>query len=220
MESPYWPLFDLRIMTPRVEIRMPDDDVLGKLALLASKGIRDPATMPFLQPWTDEPSPMLEQGLMQWGWRHRAEWSPNRWTFNGAVFVDGALVGVQSVTADDFALERSVNTGSWLGRAHQGRGIGKEMRTAILSFAFDTLGAREALSGGFVDNESSLRVSRSLGYEENGRRTIVRRGIPTEMVDLRMDLATWRGSERITAQVVGFEGCREFFIDAQSVGDS
>jgi RimJ/RimL family protein N-acetyltransferase len=39
------------------------------------------------------------------------------------------------------------------------------MRAAILSFAFDTLGAREALSGGFADNATSLNVSRSLGYE-------------------------------------------------------
>jgi RimJ/RimL family protein N-acetyltransferase len=213
MESPYWPLFDLRIATERVEVRLPDDDVLVDLARLAAKGIHDAATMPFLHPWTDEASPALERGLMQWGWRHRAEWSANHWTFNGAVFVDGEVVGVQSLMADDFALERSVKTGSWLGRAHQGRGIGKEMRTAILSFAFDTLGAREALSGGFFDNETSLRVSRSLGYEDNGRRTVFRRGVATEMIDLRMDLATWRARQRTETRVVGFESCRGFFID-------
>jgi hypothetical protein len=39
---------------------MPDDDVLSDLARLASRGIHDPATMPFLHPWTDEPSPALE----------------------------------------------------------------------------------------------------------------------------------------------------------------
>jgi RimJ/RimL family protein N-acetyltransferase len=217
MESPYWPLFGLRISTPRLEIRLPNDDDLGDLASLASQGIHDPATMPFLYPWTDEPSPSLERGLMQWGWRHRAEWSVNRWTFNGAVFVDGGVVGVQSLTAHDFAIERSVKTGSWLGRAYQGRGIGTEMRTAILSFAFDALAAREALSGGFVDNESSLKVSRRLGYEDDGRRSILRRGIPTEMVDLRMDLATWRRIERTHVVISGFDGCKEFFIDPDVV---
>lgn len=216
MGNPYWPLFDLRIMTSRVEIRMPDDDVLSDLARLASRGIHDPATMPFLHPWTDEPSPALERSLMQWGWRHRAEWTPNRWTFNGAVFVDGEVVGVQSLMADDFAVERTVKTGSWLGRCHQGRGIGKEMRAAILSFAFDTLGAREALSGGFADNATSLNVSRSLGYEENGRRTILRRGLASEMIDLRMDVAAWRRSERCETKVLGFDGCREFFIESAS----
>jgi RimJ/RimL family protein N-acetyltransferase len=213
MGTPYWPLFDLRIMTSRVEIRLPDDEVLSDLARLASKGIHDPATMPFLHPWTDEPSPALELGLMQWGWRHRAEWRPNHWTFNGAVFADGEVVGVQSVMADDFALERTVKTGSWLGRSHQGRGLGKEMRAAILSFAFDTLGSREALSGGFVDNETSLNVSRSLGYRESGRRSVLRRGVATEMIDLYMDLAVWRQRDRPDTQVVGFDGCRDFFIE-------
>ena len=41
--------------------------------------------------------------MMQWGWRHRAEWSPLLdWSFNGAVFVNGELVGVQSLMAKDF----------------------------------------------------------------------------------------------------------------------
>lgn len=212
MESRYWPLFDLRIMTQRIEIRLPNDEELAELAHLASKGIHDPATMPFLHPWTDEPSPALERGLMQWGWRHRAEWSPNHWTFNGAVFVGDEVVGVQSLMADQFAVERTVKTGSWLGRAHQGQGIGREMRSAILSFAFETLGAREALSGGFVDNEVSLRVSRALGYEESGRRTIDRRGQPAEMMEFRLDVAKWRQSARTVTQVAGFQVCRDFFI--------
>lgn len=220
MGTLYWPLFDLRIVARRVEIRLPKDDILADLARLASRGIHDPSTMPFLHPWTDEPSPALERGLMQWGWRHRAEWSPKRWTFNGAVFVDGVVVGVQSLMAENFSVERSVKTGSWLGRTHQGQGIGKEMRTAILSFAFDTLGAREALSGGFFDNETSLRVSRSLGYEDNGRRTVVRRGVPTGLIDLRMDLAAWQRSERTETQVLGFEACREFFIDPSGTHES
>src|ERR1700722_4227622 len=137
MENPYWPLFDLRIRTSRLEIRLPNDDDLVELASLATKGVHDPATMPFLYPWTDEPSPLLEQGMLQWGWRHRAEWTPENWNFNGAVFVDGAVVGVQSVMATNFASRRSVKSGSWLGREHQNRGIGKEMRTAILHLAFE-----------------------------------------------------------------------------------
>src|SRR5580693_3457468 len=106
--------------------------------------------MPFLYPWTDEPSPQLERGMLQWGWRHRAEWTPDNWTFNGAVFVGGDVVGVQSVMATDFAIRRVVKTGSWLGLEHHGHGIGKEMRAAILHFAFEVLDAQEAHSGGFV----------------------------------------------------------------------
>jgi hypothetical protein len=64
------------------------------LARLAAQGIHDPATMPFLKAWTDEPSPVLERGLLQWGWRHRANWTANDWTLSCAVVVDGEIVGV------------------------------------------------------------------------------------------------------------------------------
>jgi RimJ/RimL family protein N-acetyltransferase len=170
--------------------------------------------MPFLHPWTDAPAREVERRMMQWGWRHRATWSPSDWSFGGAVFVDGEVVGVQSLMAVDFAALRSVKTGSWLGLAHQGKGIGKEMRSAILQFAFESLGAVEALSGGFPDNESSLGVSRALGYEENGRRTVSRRGVPTEMIDLRLDRSKWRETAHDNVDVQGFEECRDFFISS------
>ena len=216
MGNPYWPLFDLRIRTERVEIRLPNDEVLAELAQLAAKGIHDAALMPFLHPWTDEPSPQLERGVMQWGWRHRAGWSPNDWSFNGAVFVSGEVVGVQSLMAKEFASNRSVKTGSWLGLAHQGAGIGKEMRTAILEFAFETLDALVARSGGFTDNPSSLGVSRALGYEEEGRRFVPRRGIPGELIDLRLDRSNWRQRAHAEVEILGFEDCRDFFIGSES----
>lgn len=212
MENPFWPLFDLRIRTRHVEIRLPSDDDLTELARLALKGIHDPAFMPFLHPWTDEHSPELERGLLQWGWRHRAAWSPNDWSFNGAVLVDGEFAGVQSLMAKDFATLRSVKTASWLGTAHQGQGIGKEMRSAVLHFAFEGLDAVEAHSGGFIDNESSLAVSRALGYEEIGRRTVLRRGLPTELIDVRLDRSKWRQAEHPQVDVIGLEECRDFFV--------
>jgi RimJ/RimL family protein N-acetyltransferase len=212
MGHPYWPLFDLRIVTERIEIRLPDDDVLAQLARLAQRGIHDPALMPFLTPWTDAPPAEIGQGVMKWGWRHRATWSANDWTFGGAVFVDDEVVGVQSLMAVDFATSRSVKTGSWLGLAHQGQGIGKEMRSAILHFAFETLGADEALSGGFVDNASSLGVSLSLGYEESGRSSVTRRGVPTEMINLRLDHARWRATTHPEIEIECFEECKDFFL--------
>jgi RimJ/RimL family protein N-acetyltransferase len=141
MAHPFWPLFDLRITTPRLEIRLPTDDDLVVLAELASQGVHDPATMPFLIPWTDQASPALERGILQWGWEHRAAWTSAEWSFNGVVVVDGEIVGVQDLKATSFSVLRTVATGSWLGHAHQGRGIGTEMRTAILHLAFEGLGA-------------------------------------------------------------------------------
>ena len=77
------------------------------------------------------------------------------------VLVDDEPVGAQAVEADDSALTRSVLTGSWIVRRAHGRGIGREMRQAILHFAFVVLGAVEARSAALVDNPASRRVSES-----------------------------------------------------------
>jgi RimJ/RimL family protein N-acetyltransferase len=134
------------------------------------------------------------------------------------VFVDGEVVGVQSLMAIDFAALRTVKTGSWLGLAYQGRGIGEEMRTAMLHFAFEGLGALEAHGGGFIDNTSSLKVSRVLGYKDNGQRTVLRRGIPAEMFELRLARSTWEQTEHSAVEISGFEDCREFFIAPHNDG--
>jgi RimJ/RimL family protein N-acetyltransferase len=171
MENPFWPLFDLRIRTPRVEIRLPTDTDLVALAHLAQRGVHDPDAMPFLKAWTDAPSPDMERGLLQWGWRHRAQWHTDKWTFSGAVFVNGEVVGVQDLMATDFATLRSVKTGSWLGIEHHSQGIGKEMRSAMLHFAFTGLGALVTgrVKGARLPRERpSLRPS--AGYaSRNGR---------------------------------------------------
>ena len=57
-----------------------------------------------------------------------------------------------------------VTTGSWLGAAYQGNGLGTEMRAAVLTYAFDARGARVARSGAIQGNPQSLGVSRKLGY--------------------------------------------------------
>ena len=100
--------------------------------------------------------------------RHRANWSPDKWTFTGAAFVDGRPVGVQDVGAEHFRAVRSVETGSWLGRAHQGQGLGARCARRCCTSPSPALGAEEALSGAFEDNAASIATSRAVGYEENG----------------------------------------------------
>jgi RimJ/RimL family protein N-acetyltransferase len=217
MGNPFWPLFDLRIRTSRVEIRLPTDDDLVALAHLAKRGVHEPTSMPFLKAWTDEPSPYMERGLLQWGWRHRAQWAADKWSFSGAVFVNGEVVGVQDLMASDFAVLRSVKTGSWLGIENHGQGIGKEMRMAMLHFAFTGLGANEALSGGWSDNDSSLAVSRSLGYQPNGRHLGLQRGKPTELIDLRLTRDEWNASEHPHVEIEGLESCLSFFVGRGSL---
>lgn len=67
-------------------------------------------------------------------------------------------------------MRRWAETGSWLLRHEQGKGIGTLMRQAVLAFAVDELGAEVMESGGMVGNQASLAVSRKLGYVPNGYR--------------------------------------------------
>jgi RimJ/RimL family protein N-acetyltransferase len=60
------------------------------------------------------------------------------------------------------------------------------MRSAILSFAFDVLGAKVAQSGAFVENHASRGVSLRLGYTETGSHLVSPRGEPMEHVDLEL----------------------------------
>ncbi|MGH8981411.1 MAG: GNAT family N-acetyltransferase [Acidimicrobiales bacterium] len=211
MANPYWPLFDLRITTPRLEIRLPTDEELYLLLEVTDAGVHDPATMPFALPWTDVTAPRRHRESLQWWWSQRARWRPDDWSFTGAVFVDGEPVGVQDMAATTFAARRVVTTGSWIGRAHQGEGIGKEMRAAMLHLAFDGLGAREAHTGAFEDNHSSLGVTRALGYAENGHDVVLRRGRRARQIRFCLEREVWASERRDDITITGLEGCRDMF---------
>ena len=209
---PYWPLFDIRVRTPRLEIRLPtDDEIVALIRVVDEQGIHDPAVMPFQISFTDQPSPQRQRGSMQWFWRCRAEWSPDNWKFSGAVFVDGAVVGVQDLMATDFRMLRSVNTGSWLGRDAQGKGLGKEMRAAILHLAFEGLGARQANSGAFLDNAASAATSRSLGYEDNGVDAARQRDQAGAVQRFLLTRTRWEERRRDDITIEGLEGCLDMF---------
>jgi RimJ/RimL family protein N-acetyltransferase len=186
MPHPYWPLFDLVVRTPRLTLRYLDDEHAVALASLASRGIHDPNFMPFAMPWTDAQSPDLERDALRFYWRCRAETGAERWNLQFATFEDGVLVGSTNLVACGFPVKRSFETGSWLGREHQARGIGTEMRVATLHVGFIALDARVATTGAFHDNSPSLGVTRKLGYESNGVDLHERRGEAAEIRRYRM----------------------------------
>ncbi len=216
MAHPYWPLFDLSIRTPRVELRYPDDELICGLVDLSTKGIHDPAEMPFGVPWTDAPSPEFERGSLQHNWKNRADHTANDWRLGLAVLVDGEPVGMQAAHATQFAKTRVAATGSWLGRAFQGQGIGKEMRAAVVHFLFAGLDAQRCLSGAWHDNEPSLGVSRSLGYVENGDDILMRRDTADRQIRLLLTREEWETRRRDDIEIVNLEGCIEFLVAADS----
>jgi RimJ/RimL family protein N-acetyltransferase len=211
MGHPFWPLFDVVVRTPRLELRYPDDAMLTELAAVAADGVHDPDRMPFLQPWTRASSPDLERNALKFWWSQRAAWTPERWNFTAAVVVDGRPIGFQDAGANAFAVTRSVGTGSWLGRRHQGRGIGTEMRAAVLHLVFAGLGAEVATSAAFDDNPASLAVSRRLGYEENGFTRRNREGRPAREIRFVLTRERWEVGRRDDISIEGLEACRDWF---------
>jgi RimJ/RimL family protein N-acetyltransferase len=176
MPHPHWPLFDLAVRTPRLTVRYLDDALAVELATLAAGGIHDPDTMPFAMPWTDVPSPELEQNALRFYWRSRAETARESWDLLFAVLEDDEVVGSTSLLANAFPVVRTFETGSWLGRHFQGRGLGTEMRIATLHLGFLGLDGLLATTAAFDDNLASLGVTRKLGYEPNGVLHHQRRG--------------------------------------------
>jgi RimJ/RimL family protein N-acetyltransferase len=171
-----WPLWRLVLRTPRLELRPDDDPGLLEMLHEACLGVHPPEEMPFSVPWTDAPPQELVRKGMQHYWQARATSTPDDWHLNFLIRLDGRAIGNQGLYGKNFAVTKEVSTGSWIGLRHQGKGIGTEMRAAVLMLAFDHLGAHVARSSAFSDNAKSNGVSRRLGYQPDGTYTEVRRG--------------------------------------------
>lgn len=195
-------------------MRLPADDDLLELMRVAREGVVEEGQTFFVVPWHELPSPAFERQFLQHWWASRGSWSPTNWNLGLAVVADGQPIGVQDLGARDFAVRKTVATGSWLGRAYQGRGYGTEMRAAVLALAFDGLGAELAESGYFKGNAASARVSAKLGYVDNGEevwavgpeRAVERR--------LRVGRETWK-RDLVPVTIEGLERCLKLF----GVGD-
>jgi RimJ/RimL family protein N-acetyltransferase len=207
----YWPVFGLRLATPRLILTpLRDDDLVETLGVILT-GIHESSRMPFATPWTDVPRDELVANTLRYYWTARGANTPAKWSVPFIVRMGGVLVGLQDLMGADFAVTRTVSTGSWLGAEHQGKGIGAEMRSAVVQFAFDHLRAERADSGAFTDNPASLRVSEKLGYLPNGTAVTQRR--PGERaVEQRLTLSP-REFRRPgwDVQIAGFVACRSYF---------
>jgi RimJ/RimL family protein N-acetyltransferase len=186
--------------------------MLVELAQAASPAMFPNGENYFKSDWLSEPSPVRQRHSMQWWWRQRAGFSPEDWHLDLAVVVDGNPVGSQGVGAHGFVLRRSVSTGSWLSAAFQGRGLGKEMRAAVLHLAFVGLGAQEALSSAFEGNDRSIGVSRAVGYEDNGSKLDLRAGGRVGLThEFRMTREAHESHRRGDIVIENLEPCLELF---------
>ena len=211
MAHPLWPIYDLRLRTDGLELRLPHEDDIADLCAIAVAGIHPADEMPFAYPWSRVEHPRFERDFFQFYLKLIGDWRPDRWSLGLGVFRDGEAIGVQELAANDFASMRRVSTGSWLGQAHQRQGFGKEMRGAVLALAFDGLGADVAETEALLDNHASAGVSRRLGYASNGIGRLAPDGVPRDTERFRMTLSDWRGRLRPAVSIEGLNGCRELF---------
>jgi RimJ/RimL family protein N-acetyltransferase len=203
-----WPLYALRLTTPRLELRVPDDEDIVELFAAARAGIHPPGEMPFGIPWTDgiEQPGALER-FLSFFWTARGAVTAQKWQLPFAVVSDGSILGIQELLAEDFAGSRSVSSGSWLTTSAQGRGLGVEMRAAVLQLAFAGLGALEAQTSAWVDNPASQRVSLHLGYLHEGQQLLARRGEPTAHLRYRLTREAWQRNRFDGVEIHNLEPC-------------
>ena len=207
----HFPLFGLRLRTPRLELRLPEPEELAELAEVAVAGIHAPDTMPFLTPWTLDPPADIARRVIQQQWRWLGAWTPQDWALKLAVFHDGAVIGQQEISALDLAVRREVRTGSWLGQAHQGKGFGTETRAAVLHLAFAGLGAEEAVSFAFTHNAASRAVSAKLGYVDDGTERQVVQGKLVIDTRQRLTRAAWERHRTVDVTIDGLKPCLSLF---------
>jgi RimJ/RimL family protein N-acetyltransferase len=207
----HWPLLRLRLITPRLELRLPTGEELGDLADLAAEGMHDPGSTPFLVSWPALPPKDRARALVQRHWRHRGDWSADDWSLDLAVFADGQVVGQQGYLGPQLSGLREVSTFSWLGVRQHGKGIGTQMRAAALHLAFAGLGATDAISGAFDNNISSLRVSEKLGYQPDGIERLAAHGQVTTTRRLRLTRDRWEATGQAPVTITGLTQCLPMF---------
>lgn len=208
-----WPLAGLRAVSGDLELRYADDATLFALARLAAEGVHAPEAMPFSVPWTRGTPSEVARSVLRYGWGVRSEFGPEKFALELACVHRGTgeVLGVQAANGRDFAISRTVETGSWLGLRHQGRGIGTRMRRMMLHLVFEGLGARIATTSAFADNAASNGVTRAIGYEPNGVTVMVREGRAADHIDYRLTREAWAAQpDRPEVELHGVEAVRGF----------
>ena len=208
-----WPTYAVRIHTPRLMLRLPDEKELGALAQVAADGVHQPGERPFLTPWTEGSPEDRARIVLQGFWDRLASWTPTNWSLGLGVFgSDDRPIGMVSMRARDFRVVREVTTSSWLGLPHHRQGLGTEARAGVLTLAFDHLGATDATTEVFPDNHASQGVSRRLGYRRDGISKDARGDEVLVSDRLRLTGEVWAETSRPPVTVEGVEAARTMFL--------
>ena len=208
MSQSSYPPLNLQVHTPRLSLLGATDALVERLVPLVRRGVVTEPPWPFDDPMTLYlDSPEREWAWLRRVWTGRGKVSDSFWRLYFVVTHEGEPVGMQDLIGTEFASFGTVTTFSWLSAEVRGRGLGKEMRQAVLQLAFEGLGAREAGSDAFADNHASNRVSQALGYQPNGFDWATRRGEPAEINRWRLTRERWSAGRRNDIELVGVAEC-------------
>ncbi|MFB9673343.1 GNAT family N-acetyltransferase [Microlunatus capsulatus] len=205
-----YPPLAVEITTPLLSLRGATDDLLAELAPLVRAGEAVAEPPPF-----DDPMSLYEvdperrvQRWLQGVWRGRGSVSADLWRLSFVVVHDGRAVGMQDLIGQRFDVFRSATSFSWLARSARGRGLGREMRAAVLHLAFEGLGADRAESEAFTDNAGSNRISQSTGYVANGTTWATRQGSAAVLQRWQLSREDWLPRRRDDISLAGVAACR------------
>jgi RimJ/RimL family protein N-acetyltransferase len=208
--SEAYPPLGVSVETPRLKLLGATDERLYELLPTVRAGVVSADESPFDDPISlyDE-SPHREWRWLRGIWKGRASVGPDYWRLYFVVSVEGKLVGMQDLLGLEFGTYGTVASFSWLAPDARGRGLGAEMRSAILHLAFAGLDAQEASSDAFLDNAASNRISQEAGYLPNGLEWVTRRGQPAQLQRWVLSRGTWASRQRDDIRLSGVEECRK-----------
>lgn len=198
-----WPAAGIRARAGDLELRWMDDDLLLRVADVAARGVHGDDPMPFNVPWTRGAPDDVARSVVTYHWGVRPKVGPQLLVLDLAVLVDGVPVGTQGATGENWSVLRQAETGSWLGREFQGRGIGARMRVLMLHLLFAGLDAAAVTSSAFADNPASNAVSRKVGYLDNGVGALSREGVAAPQRRYLMTRDRWRELREAHAGILG-----------------
>lgn len=204
-----WPLFGLRLDTALATLRCATEDDVCELAAALPTDLELDPSLPCHTGLAESRRRAISE--LQQYWRNMGAWTAESWKIPFAVEVDGRLVGTQTLEGDAFPRLRVVDTASWLVADARGRGVGREMRAAVLHLAFDRLGAVAAVTSAWHDNHASLGVSRSLGYVDNGVELHARGERADRLQRMILTVDRWPTVVRPAVTVAGFDACLPLF---------
>lgn len=196
-----WPPHAIVLTTPSLVLRAMTEADAYALAAVVPEDLEHSPRLPGFSSGAN---------VLQAYWSQLGQWRAEDWVLPFTVVHDDVPIGLQALEGKDFRVRRTVDSYSWLVSSARGRGLGKQMRAAVLSLAFDHLEAKYAITEAWEDNAASLGVSRALGYVDNGVDLHTREGGAGRMQRLILPRAAWTSPVPVT--VSGLEGCLPFFL--------